>query len=423
MFTIDENIMSDSTTPLFNRTLAQTIQKTSKSFRALLLTGPRQVGKTTLLELCAGDNRNYITLDDLDARQMAQNDPGLFIQTYNPPLIIDEIQYAPELFSSIKITVDREKKNGLYWLTGSQKFHLMKGLTETLAGRIAIIDLLGLSQAEINGRAESSRPFLPTTEWLAVARANNKNKPLLKEVYQRIWRGSFPQMYERNPPDRDLFYRSYTQTYIQRDIKDVLKIADEMAFHRFLVAVAARTGQMLNLANISRDVGVSSNTVKAWLSALEASGLVYMLYPYSRNIGKRLITSTPKLYFLDTGLCCYLTKWPDGESLEAGAMSGAILETYLFTEILKSYWHNGIEPNFYYYRDKDQKEVDLLIETGDHLYPVEFKKTGTPSKTASKHFRLLGKLDKKIGQGAVICFVEKDIPLSHEVIAIPVSYL
>ena len=408
---------------IFDRTLANTIKEASNHFRVLLLTGPRQVGKTTLLELCADKNRAYITLDDLDARQLAQNDPALFIQTYRPPLIIDEIQYAPELFSYIKIAVDREKKNGMYWLTGSQKFHLMKGITETLAGRVAIIDLLGLSQAEITGRANISKPFMPTNEWIEAARDHHKDKLTLQDIYKHIWLGSFPQIYETASTNRGLFYRSYVQTYIQRDVKDMLRISDEMAFYNFLVSIAARTGQMLNIANIARDIGISNNTVKAWLSVLETSGLIYTLYPYHNNITKRLITSTPKLYFLDTGLCSYLTKWPTAASLEAGAMSGAILETYVFGEILKSYWHNGIEPHFYYYRDKDQKEIDLIIETGDQLYPIEIKKTGTPSMTASKNFHLLAKLGKTIGQGAVICFVEKDIPISREVTAIPIAYL
>jgi len=408
---------------MYIRTLAKTIHEISETFRILLVTGPRQVGKTTLLELCADEGRNYVTLDDFEARQLAQNDPGLFIQTYKPPLIIDEVQYAPQLFSYLKIAVDREKKSGMYWLTGSQKFHLMKGITESLAGRVAIVDLLGLSQAEIEERANISGPFLPTIEWIERARESIPKPLTLKQTYERIWRGSFPHLYETKNTDRNRFYQSYVQTYIQRDVKDILKISDENAFHRFLIAVAARTGQMLNVADLAKDIGIDSKTAKSWLSILETSGLIYFLRPYYNNTTKRLVTKTPKVYFLDTGLCTYLTKWPDAASLEAGAMSGSILETYLFSEILKSYWHNGQQPNFYYYRDLDQNEIDLVIETGDTLYPVEFKKTGTPSLTASKNFHHLGKLSKKIGHGGIICFVEKDIPLSREVTAIPVGYL
>lgn len=393
--------------------MAKVLKQVSDSFPVILVTGPRQVGKTTLLEMCASDNMKYVSLDDLDVRSLAQNDPGLFIQTYTPPVIIDEIQYAPELFSYIKIVADRERKNGLFWLTGSQKFHLMKGITESLAGRVAVLDLLGLSNAEINSKGEYSKPFLPTNE--IGTTENNK----VMEVFREIWLGSFPRVID-NPDARDIFYRSYVQTYIQRDVKDILNITDEITFHKFLGAIAARTGQLLNYTDVARDIGIDNKTVKAWLSVLEASGLVYLLYPYHTNVTKRII-KTPKLYFLDTGLCAYLTKWTTPEALEAGAMSGAIFETYVVSEILKSYWHNGQEANLYFYRDTDQKEVDLLIEANNILYPVEIKKTATPSKTATKNFDVLQKLDKKIGKGTVICLTEKNIPLSSEVIAIPVN--
>ncbi|MFK5926154.1 MAG: ATP-binding protein [Desulfuromusa sp.] len=404
---------------MYIRTMEKVIRQTSDSFPILLLTGARQVGKTTLLEMCSDNHMNYVTLDDLDIRGLAQNDPGLFIQTYKTPLIIDEVQYAPQLFSYIKMVVDKEKKNGLFWLTGSQKFHLMQGVSESLAGRVAVLDLLGLSQSELDNNGEEAQPFLPTEKWIKSVE-KKRMKPLM-DVYEQIWLGAFPRVNEYKT-SRDLFYRSYIQTYIQRDVKDILNITDEITFHKFIGAVAARTGQLLNYANLARDVDIDNKTVKAWLSVLEASGLIYLLHPYHSNVTKRII-KTPKLYFLDTGLCAYLTKWTDENSLEAGAMSGAILETYLFTEILKGYWHNGKEANFYFYRDQDQKEVDLLIESDGILYPIEFKKTGTPSKTATKHFSVLKKLKKDIGQGAVICFIEKHIPLSTDVTAIPVAYL
>ncbi|MBK6998734.1 MAG: ATP-binding protein [Rhodoferax sp.] len=408
---------------MYQRTLQQTIHTISESFPVLMLTGPRQVGKTTLLEMCSEGTRTYVTLDDLEARSLAQRDPALFLQTWQPPVTIDEIQYAPQLFSAIKIIVDRDKRNGLFWLTGSQKFHLMRGITESLAGRVAIVDLLGLSQAELGGRAAASRPFLPTTHWIAHARQTAQAQPKhLKDIYQRIWLGSYPRLLEQGARVRDLFCRSYVQTYLERDVQDVLKVSDQMAFHRFLGAVAARTGQLLNYASLARDVEVDNKTVKSWLSILETSGLVYLLQPYHRNLTKRLV-KTPKLYFLDTGLAAYLTKWPDADSLEAGSMSGAILETWLFAEILKSYWHNGREANLFFYRDTDQREVDLLIEAGDTLYPVEFKKTASPSQNVARQFTALDKLGKTIGPGAVICFVERDTPLSEAVTAIPASYL
>ena len=408
---------------MYKRTLSSTIHTISESFPVLMLTGPRQVGKTTLLEMCAAGKRAYVTLDDLDARRLAQRDPTLFLQTWQPPLIIDEVQYAPQLFSAIKMRVDREKRNGLFWLTGSQKFHLMRGITESLAGRVAIVDLLGLSRAESEGRADSSRPFVPTPEWIARARlAATPATDGLMEIYSRIWLGAFPRLNEQGPAARNLFYRSYIQTYIQRDVQDMLKVTDQTTFNRFLGAVAARTGQLLNYASLAREVEIDNKTVKSWMSILEASGLVYLLQPYHRNLTKRLV-KTPKLYFLDTGLAAYLTKWPDAASLQAGSMSGAMLETWLFAEILKSYWHNGLEANVFFYRDVDQREVDLVIEVGDTLYPVEFKKTASPSAGAARQFAVLEKLGKTVGPGAVLCFVERDIPLSSQVTAVPVGYL
>lgn len=408
---------------MFKRSLISFVKEINNSFPILLVTGPRQVGKTTLLEMCAEKGRNYVTLDDLNIRQLAQNDPGLFIQTYKTPIIIDEVQYAPTLFSYIKMEVDKKKQNGLFWLTGSQKFHLMKGITESLAGRVAIINLLGLSQAEIEGDIKNYIPFMPTKEWIDNARAKKVKPRNLHDVFHQIWLGSFPKVnVEQKTSVRNIFYSSYIQTYLQRDVRDILSVTDDTVFYNFLSAVAARTSQLLNYADLARDVAIDTKTAKAWLSVLETSGLVYILRPYHNNLSKRIIKA-PKMYFLDTGLCTYLTKWVDSESLERGAMSGAIFETYVFTEILKSYWHNGLEANFYYYRDTDQKEIDLVIETGDALYPIEFKKTATPSLTASKNFTVLNKLGKNVGHGAVICFVENDVPLSKEVTAIPIGYL
>ena len=412
---------------MYSRTLTQTIHTLSASFPVLMVTGPRQVGKTTLLEMCAQSadaSRHYVTLDDLDARALAQSDPALFLQTWPSPVIIDEIQYAPQLFSAIKLQVDREKTNGLFWLTGSQKFQLMQGITESLAGRVAIVDLLGLSQAELDGRADSSKPFVPTADWIANARQQRHPLTLLN-MFERIWLGAYPRLNAQGAlahQVRDVFYRSYIQTYIQRDVQDVLKISDQTAFNRFLIAVAARTGQLLNYASLARAVDIDNKTAKAWLSVLETSGLVYLLQPYHSNLTKRLVKA-PKLYFLDTGLAAYLTRWPDSASLEAGAMSGALLETWAVSEILKSYWHNGREAPLFFYRDADQQEIDLIVESADALYPIEIKKTASPSHNAKRHFTVLDKLNKPVGPGGVICFVERDIPLSRDVTAIPLAYL
>ncbi len=400
----------------------KTLQTVSREFPVLLLTGPRQVGKTTLLEACREEGRGYVTLDDLEQRELAQRDPALFLQTHAPPLIIDEVQYAPQLFNVMKLTVDKMKQSGLFWLTGSQKFHLMEGITETLAGRVAILDMLGLSQAEMRDQAENVQSFLPTLAWLEHVRSKTVSPSDLRTVYQAVWRGSFPKMALGEVTSRDVFFNSYIQTYLQRDVRSLARVGDEMAFQRFLRAIAARTAQLINYADLARDTEVDQKTVKSWLSILETSGLIYLLQPYHSNVTKRLV-KTPKLYFLDTGLCAYLTQWSTPEALEAGAMSGAILETYMLTEILKSYWHTGQHAHFYFYRDRDQKEVDLLIEQDNLLYPIEFKKSASPSLHATKHFPFLEKLDRPVGPGAVICLKETDVPLSREVTAIPVGYL
>ena len=406
---------------MFNRTLATTIRCVSQNFPVLMVTGPRQVGKTTLLEMCSEGSRAYVTLDDMDMRRLAEQDPALFLQTWPAPVTIDEVQYAPQLFSAIKMAVDKDPRNGQFWLTGSQKFQLMQGLTESLAGRVAIVDLLGLSQAEQQGRAMSSQPFVPTPEWITQARAVAQPQSL-KALYAQIWLGAYPRLQTQGSQSRDVFYRSYVQTYVQRDVRELLKVSDPLSFHRFLGVVASRTGQLLNYTNLANEVDIDTKTAKAWLSVLEASGLVYLLQPYHRNLAKRMLKS-PKLYFLDTGLAAYLTKWSSPEALEAGSMSGAILETWAVAEILKSYWHNGKEAPLYFYRDTEQKEIDLLIETDDVIYPVEIKKTATPSTQASKAFGVAEHLGKKVGLGAVLCLVPRDVPLSSSVTAVPMAYL
>ena len=406
---------------MYDRTLASTIRNVSKAFPVLLLTGPRQVGKTTLLAECDRGKRNYVTLDDLDQRQLASTDPALFFQAHKPPLLIDEVQYAPQLFSVIKMMVDKEKLAGQFWLTGSQKFHLMKGITESLAGRVAILDLLGFSEKEKEGLATDQTPFLPTFEWVEKATTTAVNVTV-GELYRRIWQGSFPMLCSNPDVPRDIFYNSYLQTYIERDVKDVLKVGNELHFYNFIRAVAARTGQLLNYADLARDVDIDQKTAKSWLSTLETSGLVKLLEPYHNNIVKRII-KTPKLYFLDTGLAAFLTSWDTPESLEAGAMNGAFLETHVFIEILKSYWHNGKYPNMYFYRDADQKEIDFVLEQNMTLYPVEVKKTASPSMSGTRAFECLHKFKKDVGAGATVCLRQGHIPLSKNVMAINVGYL
>lgn len=406
---------------MLKRTLQKTVEEVSKSFPVVLITGPRQVGKTTLLDMVADKKRKYVTLDDLEQRKLAKTDPAMFLQVNQPPLIIDEIQYAPELFSYIKMYVDTTKEAGAFWLTGSQKFHLMKNITETLAGRVAILDLLGFSyQEKIKNSDDIS--FLPTNEWIETKRATKAKALNVNEVYELIYQGSFPKLVTDKNVSRDIFYKSYIQTYIERDVKHLAKIGNEIAFYNFLVAMSARTGQLINYSDIARDVDVDIKTAKAWASILEASGLIKFLQPYHNNITKRII-KTPKMYFLDTGLCAYLTGWDSPKTLEAGAMNGAIFETYVFAEILKSYWNNGKEPNIYFYRDKEQREIDFVFEANGKLYPVEVKKTATPSLANIKSFSVLESLKKPIGEGAVICLYKDSFPLNRDVNLIPINYI
>lgn len=403
----------------YTRTLEKYFIEASRQFPVTLVTGARQVGKTTFLQHLAGDDRTYVTLDDPLVLNLAKNDPALFMQRFPAPLLIDEIQYAPELLPYIKMEADKRREAGLYWLTGSQQFHLMKGVSESLAGRVGIVQLLGFSRRELTGRGETSAPFLPSPKEID-HRLNASGIVSLKELYKIIWQGSFPAIAISENHDRSLFYSSYVQTYLQRDVRDLARVGDEMAFLRFLRAAAARTGQLLNLADMARDVDIAYNTAKNWLSILQASGLVYLLEPYFTNVTKRLV-KTPKLYFLDTGLCTWLTEWSSPETLEAGAFSGAILETWIFVEILKSWLHSGQTPPFYFYRDKDGKEIDLLIIRDNIIYPLEFKKTSSPDKNAVQHFSTLEKLNMKIGHGGVICLVAHSLPITATASSIPVS--
>ena len=399
-----------------NRTLEKHIKQLSNQFKVILVTGARQVGKSTLLKHCDPE-RNYVTLDDYRAREMALNDPELFLQRYKAPLIIDEIQYAPSILSYIKIAVDNSDKKGQYWLTGSQQFHMMKNVTESLAGRVAIVDLKGLSLKELDGLEQA--PFIPTTDNTESMRKSSKYHDLT-DIYQKIWRGSYPEVNTNTDTDWETFYKSYLRTYIERDIKDLNAVKNEMDFIKFLKVLAARTGQMLDYTDISKEVGVSSPTIKSWVSILVSSNIVYLLQPYFSNINKRIV-KTPKIYFMDTGLCSYLTNWDNSQVLESGAMSGAIFETYVVSEIIKSYAHNIKEPNIYYYRDKDKREIDVIIERNGKLYPIEIKKSSNPDKSAIKNFSVIS--EDNLGNGAVVCLAKEDYPITKNINAIPISYI
>jgi len=403
----------------FERTIQPTLEKASRGFPILLLTGMRQIGKSWVMAHLGGKDRRYITLDDIRMRTLAKTDPERFIEENPPPVIIDEVQYAPELFPYIKIYVDRTKKNGLFWLTGSQRFHLMKGIQESLAGRVAILNMLGFSYREIIKEPRDSRPFLPS---LKLTKKTPSAKTLTSpQVFERIWHGSFPRINtNRNAGNLwKLFFDSYIQTYIERDVKDFYNIENKLSFHNFLVTVAARTGQLLNYSSLARDAHIDLRTAKLWLEIMERSGIIQLLYPYSSNTAKRTIKA-PKIYFLDTGLASHLCSWNTPEVLRDGAQSGAMLETYAFTEILKSYWHNGDNPNIYFYRDTDQKEIDFVIERNMTLYPIEVKKTANPNTDDFRQFKTLSVFNKPIGTGAVICLYKKTISIGENVISVPV---
>lgn len=382
------------------RNLEHVVQQVSTEYPVVLVTGPRQVGKTTMLKkLMEGTNRGYVTLDDLNERQLAKTDPELFLQLHKPPVLIDEVQYAPELFTYIKIHADTTHEAGAFWLTGSQVFKLMQGVQESLAGRVAVLSLTSLSQAELAGGEMS--PFIVELDALATRKAS-REKTDAKGIFERIFRGSMPTIVSGANSNSQIFYSSYLTTYIERDVKELSDAIDSLKFLRFMTAVAARCGQMCNVAEIARDADINQTQAKNWIGILEALGIIFYLHPYSNNLLKRLV-KTPKLYFYDTGLVCYLTKWSSAETLESGAMNGAILENYVVSEIKKIYLNCRIEPYLYYYRNKDAKEIDIVLEHDGMLNPIEIKKTANPGTELTKVFHLLDKSSTPRSKGAVIC--------------------
>ncbi len=405
--------------PYIARHMEQKVLELSRFFPALLITGPRQAGKTTMLKALAGREgigRGYVSLDDLNERDMARNDPKLFLQLHRPPVLIDEVQYAPELFTYIKIHVDEQQLPGGFWLTGSQIYRLMRGVQESLAGRVALLHLSPLSQREIAGIPP--RPF--SVDFEALLQDSRVIPPVsAPQLYERIWKGCMPALASGAQPEREIFYASYLSTYIERDVRELSGGIDALKFNRFVTSAAARCAQLVNFSALAEDADINVQTAKAWLNILETLGLVFLLHPYSNNVLKRTIR-TPKLYFYDTGLVCYLTRWSSAEVAEAGAMSGALLENFTVSELVKSYQNVGASPYLYFYRDRDAREIDALLEADGKLFPLEIKKTATPDKRLVRNFDMIERSPLERGTGAVLCLAQSFSAFDRENLIVPV---
>jgi predicted AAA+ superfamily ATPase len=411
-----------------SRKIEATVQRISQTFPVLMLTGPRQSGKTTLLNHLSEDGRKYVSLDDPNNRLFAKTEPSAFLERYSPPVTIDEIQYAPEILPFIKIYVDKYKMNGDFWLTGSQMFHMMKNVSESLAGRVGIVNLFGLSNSEITGTLFDS---FTTDKDILMKRLDCANRMTLPEVFERIHLGGMPRVYEQRGLDLDEYYSSYVQTYLSRDVRELTQVADELAFYRFLCIAAARTSTLVNYDALAKETEISAPTAKQWLSVLVSSGVVILIEPYHNNALKRVVKA-PKMYFLDTGLAAHLTKWQNAAVLENGAMAGAFFETYAVSEIYKSFVNMGKRPPLFYYRDSNTKEIDLIIWQNGTLCPIEIKKSANPTG-ATKHFTVLNpvaddrnfdemtrQLKMEIGPGCVICLANDLRPIDRKNWSVPV---
>lgn len=410
-----------------NRTIEKTIKELSSQFPVIVVLGARQVGKSTLLQMIKNDNMKYVTLDDLDARSLALSDPKYFLEQYGYPLLIDEIQYAPILLNYIKIIVDEEKMNNLknnllvrplFWLTDSQQFEIMKGVSESLAWRIGVLNLYSMSLDEIE--KNDGEIFSPQIESL-----KKKKSPKIierKQIFNYIFNGGMPDIIT-GATKRNAYFSSYLNTYIERDVKQLINAQKTIEFYNFMQSIAVRTAQELNYSVISKEIGVDLKTIKNWISILETSGIIYLLQPYYSNVSNR-ITKSPKLYFMDTGLCSYLAKYQSAETLEFGALSGAIFETYVVSEIIKNFSNNGIDPkmHLYYYRDKDQKEIDLIYTDGNTLYPIEIKKGISPS-SPDKSFSVINKYSNNIGNGIILCLTKTLQPIKGNCWLCPIEYI
>jgi predicted AAA+ superfamily ATPase len=401
------------------RHMESVVKKAASMFGAVLVTGPRQVGKTTMLqEITPGVK--YVSLDDPLLLLSALEESVTFFKDFPPPVLIDEVQRAPSLFMNMKKIIDEKKEKGLLFLSGSQQFKIMKNASESLAGRIGILTLLGLSLREISATS-FNRPFIPTDEYIS-ERSKTCEPMDHGHLWRLIQRGCLPELFVDEKMDWRLFYSSYVDAYLKRDVRELINIENELKFTRFMTVLAGRTGTMLNLSSVASDVGISVPTADHWLSVLRASNIVYLLQPYYNNITSRMI-KTPKLYFLDTGLAAYLTKWNTPEALRDGAMAGAFFETFVVSEILKSYFNAGIaDPSLYYYRDKEGNEIDLLIEENGLLHPIEIKKSADPVKGDIRAFRIVDRIGKR-GRGGIVCTYDDLLSLDSDNKIIPIGII
>ncbi len=396
------------------------IESNKKLYPAVLITGPRQVGKSTVLKNLY-PTTNYQTLDNPLLLQTIKTDPVGYLQLQQIPTIIDEVQRVPELFLSLKYMIDSKNQKGMYLLTGSQGFELMKGVSESLAGRIAILNLLGLSTRELC-KDDFSSPFIPTSDYLK--NRNSKINLNLNELWERIHKGSMPNLCSDTNLDWETYYANYVNTYLERDIHQLEHVGNTLSFLQFMTSLAGRTGELLNMDSLARDVGVSAPTIKNWISILQKSNIIYLLQPFYQNINKRII-KTPKVYFTDTGLVAFLCKWLTPQTLMNGAMAKAIFETYVVSEIIKSYYNAGKQPNLYFFRDTNGVEIDLLIYLNGTLYPIEIKKTSFPNIKDIKNFKVLSSYfpDLHIGEGGILCMHDSLLPLGENDKIIPVNYI
>ena len=403
------------------RTLERKFLHMSSFFKAVLVTGARQVGKTTMLKhLAAEQSRTYVSMDNTMSRALAKSDPVLFFQTYKPPIIIDEIQKAPELFEQIKIICDNSEERGLFWLTGSQQYKMMKSVRETLAGRIGILELYSLSKNEVEGltfpnELDFSLPCL--LERQPLTRKND-----IVEVFEHIWRGGMPDALSADAEQRQEYFNSYIETYLMRDVAEEGGITDTVRFRKFLNACAALVAEQVNYKTLADAAEISQPTAKEWLRLLQGLGIIYLLPPYANNELKRLV-KTPKMYFCDTGLCAYLSMWLTRDTLMNGAASGHYFENYVIVELLKNYAYAPSKANLTYYRDSNAKEIDLFVEENGVIHPLEIKKSANPDRREIKKYELIDKAKLKRGSGGIICMCEEVIPIDAQNCFIPCNLI